>query len=232
MAAGYAKRMRPLTDNLPKPLLEVGGTPLLTHIIEHLIHVGVTKIIINGYHAIDPLKHYMKRIAERHPDIEFILSEEDELLDTGGGAVKAMQYFSNEPFYMINGDAFWVNPKGQDTLELLSKAFEEFNCDLILLLQSTESMALTGAVGDYHLRNGNAVRAHDKQGDHMFTGIRICHPRILKEYKEEFFSFLKIMDEMDVKKDLYGQSHDGEWYHISTPDDLAEVNQKLFGIPA
>lgn len=234
MAAGHAKRMRPLTDNLPKPLLKVGGEPLLTHIIDHLIEAGTTRIVINGWHAIAPLKTYVETISKTHPDVDFILSEETELLETGGGAVQALQYLDpNEPFYMINGDAFWVNAPQVKTLKALADVQAETDADLVLLLQPTSSMAMTTPVGDYHLDcGGKATRAKDKNGDHMFAGVRIAHPRILDGYKPEFFSFLSIMDEQEEKGVLYGYAHQGDWYHISTPNDLDEVNKDLFGMSA
>lgn len=230
MAAGQAQRMRPLTDNTPKPLLAVGGTPLLTHIIDHLVYVGVDKIIINAWHAIEALKAYMKTIQSTYPEIEFILSEETELLETGGGAVQALQYLDRDaPFYMINGDAYWMNAPYQNTLETLAVKQAETKADLILLLQPIDSMTLTGAVGDYDLNGHKATRALDKNGNHMFTGVRIAHPRILSGYKAEHFSFLTIMDAMDAECSLYGMAHEGEWYHISTPADLDSVNACLLG---
>jgi MurNAc alpha-1-phosphate uridylyltransferase len=225
MAAGYATRMRPLTDTLPKPLLEVRGKPLLTHIIHHLDAEDVTKIVINGYHAIAPLKHYIKDIAKHYPHIEFILSEETELLETGGGAVQALKYLDNDnPFYMINGDAFWINPKNSQTLRDLKTAWNSEAQDMILLLQSCQSMNMATNVGDYEIDNLHAVRSKTKNGTHIFAGVRICMPHIIKPYALENFSFLKIMDACEQNKRLGALSHKGEWYHISTPQDLDMIN--------
>lgn len=230
MAAGYATRMRPLTDHLPKPLLKVGDLPLLTHIINHLLVEGVTKIIVNGYHAIDPLREYMDHISKQHPSCEFILSEEDELLETGGGAVQARQYLTeNEPFYMINGDAFWVNGASVRTLQDLADKFDRRDCSLLLLLQSCSSMAMTEAVGDYNIdESGLAVRSKNKNGTYMFSGVRVCMPCVLDGYVAEKYSFLKNMDDQENQGKLCGLAHKGEWYHISTPADLDEVNDALF----
>jgi len=232
MAAGHATRMRPLTDNLPKPLLEVNHKPLLTHIIDHLIAEKVSKIIINGYHAIEPLRDYMIDIQSRYPDVKFILSEEAELLETGGGAVLALQYLdTDKPFYMINGDAFWVNPCEGPSLQSLAKTWQDKSFDIVLLLQPTSSMGLTTAVGDYDIGQGNiASRNLDKNGGYMFTGVRICTPNVLKNYKVEKFSFLKMMDEAESKGKLGGAIHHGDWYHISEPDDLNDVNRDVFGV--
>ena len=226
MAAGHATRMRPLTDALPKPLLKVHGKPLLTHIVEHLLAEGVTRIVVNGYHAIDALKAYMAEIQKAYPQCEFILSEETELLETGGGAVQALQYLDDtEPFYMINGDAYWVNPPQSKTLHDLAQAWDAGRYDLLLLLQPCQSMAMTTPVGDYALHDAMASRAKGKDGTHMFTGVRICMPTIIEPYVLEKFSFLTIMDECESRTRLGGVNHGGEWYHISTPEDLVSVNE-------
>lgn len=230
MAAGHATRMRPLTDNLPKPLLEINKIPLLTHIINHLLAEQVTHIVINGYHAIQPLRDYIDEIKKKYPQCDFTLSEEDQLLETGGGAIHALQYLDkNEPFYMINGDAFWVNPHHQSSLAKLAEYWDEKKHDVALLLQSCQSMAMTEAVGDYNIKNGLAYRTLDKNGTYMFTGVRICTPSILNKYILEKFSFLKIMDDVQMYDRLGGVAHNGNWYHISTPEDLYDVNTALFG---
>lgn len=226
-AAGHATRMRPLTDNLPKPLLEVHGRFLLAHIVDELINVGVTKIVINGYHAVEKLYGFMDGIRNEYSDCEFILSEETELLETGGGAVQALQYIGvDQPLYMINGDAYWINGE-ENTLEHLSANWRE-EMDCLLLLQSTQSMAMTEAVGDYDIGSGGqAKRSHAKAGEYMFTGIRISHPRVFDGREVEKFSFLELMDACEEKETLYGLEHGGEWYHLSTPADLDEVNAEL-----
>jgi len=228
MAAGYATRMRPLTDNLPKPLLKVDGQPMLTHIINHLIAEDVTKIIVNGYHALEPLRNYMEDIARAYPQCDFILSEETELLETGGGAVLANQYLTpDEPFYMINGDAYWINHIKETSLGELSQKWTASKYDILLLLQSCASMAMTEAIGDYDIKDGFATRLINKSGEYMFTGVRVCMPYVLEKYNIEKFSFLKMMDDTESKNRLGGVNHNGEWYHISIPSDLDEVNDVL-----
>ena len=224
-AAGHATRMRPLTDDLPKPLLQVNGQPLLTHIIDHLIVEGVTTIIINGFHAIDHLHDYMNDIRVEYPNIDFILSKEDELLETGGGAVKALPHIDMDtPLYMINGDAYWVNASQGRTINQLQNTWHE-GMECLLLLQSTTSMNMTEAVGDYNINdNALAVRSHDKSGEFMFTGIRIIDPKILNGRAIHKFSFLEFMDGCENNNTLHAIAHEGDWYHLSTPVDLDEVN--------
>lgn len=226
LAAGFATRMRPLTDNLPKPLVVLGNKPLLAHIIERLIEVGVTRIVINGFHRIEKLQDYLPIIQKTYPDVTFILSVENEILETGGGAVQALQHLDTQkPFYMINGDAYWI---GDHTLQNLSDIFLNSKNDMTLLLQAVSSMPSSDAKGDYNIIDDQAVRDLNKNGTHMFTGIRALHPHVLNDYKQTKFSFLENMDAAEVKNKLGALNHKGDWYHISTPKDLDDTHKILF----
>lgn len=228
-AAGFAQRMRPLTDNLPKPLLHLGSKPLLTHAIDHCVAEGVKKIIINGHHAIEKLKIYIETIQPLYPSTEIILSEEHAILETGGGAVKAACYIDpDQPLFMINGDSFWINAPGEKTLGRLAQHFDPSEMDCLLSLQHKND--LTNAGGDYDItQDGKAKRSHDKTGEYMFNGLRIINPKILQNYAIECFSFLQIMDDCEASGRLGGLPHKGEWYHLSTPQDLQEAQQKIYG---
>lgn len=229
LAAGFAKRMRPLTDTLPKPLVKLNGKPLLGHILDALQAEGVERVVVNGHHSIDPLREYIAWASAQYKGVEIILSEENDILETGGGAVKALDYLDKtQPFYMVNGDAYWVNPAKETTLGAMRRLWNPQAMDMILLLQQADKMGLTQGVGDYNLQGGQCVRVMDRNGTHMFAGVRILDSRILDGYEVEKFSFLKVMDETEARFRLYGYDHQGEWYHISTPQDLEAVENTLF----
>jgi MurNAc alpha-1-phosphate uridylyltransferase len=100
--------------------------------------------------------------------------------------------------------------------------------DVLLLLQPVDQMELTHGVGDYDIdASGHIIRTSDKSGSHMFTGIRIVHPRIFDNTPEGAFSFLQCMDKAQQQSKLHGISYDGQWHHISTPEDLQSVNEIL-----
>jgi MurNAc alpha-1-phosphate uridylyltransferase len=221
-AAGHGTRMRPLTNSLPKPMVELNGEPLLMHIIRHLDNAGVTKIVINGHHAVDKLVDYMPTVQSKFPHIDFVLSIEDALLDTGGGTVQALQYLDiTQPLYMINGDAYWVNSTQSNTLADLAEAWNDADMDCLLLLQKSKIM------GDYNMHDGMAVRAHDKSGRYAFTGVRVMHPRCIQRRTLNKFSFLEVMDECERNERLSAINHNGTWYHLSTPSDVLETEKAL-----
>jgi MurNAc alpha-1-phosphate uridylyltransferase len=100
--------------------------------------------------------------------------------------------------------------------------------DILLLLQPVANMELTKGIGDYDLLpNGQAIRSKDKTGKYMFAGVRISKTEIFEKIPEDTFSYLQLMDKAETQGKLYGLIHDGEWHHISTPEDLEQVNQAI-----
>lgn len=224
LAAGLGTRLRPYTDTLPKPLVPVNRRPLLDYIFDHLKAVGVHDVTVNLHHKPDELRKFL----QSRPDLNIAQSFEEELLDTGGGVKKVLSTLGDRPFYIINGDAFWLDGPQESGLMRLQEAFDDTRMDILLLLQPVGRMILTEGVGDYDLlENGQAVRNTGKTGTHMFAGIRLCHPRVFASAPEGKFSFLQLMDQAQAQGRLYGLEHDGDWHHISTPADLEAVNAAL-----
>lgn len=221
LAAGKGTRLRPHTDMMPKPMVPIAGRSIIKRTIQKLADVGVEEIVINLHHLADVLKDHLKDVA--HPKI--ILSYEEELLETGGGLKKALGHFGSQPYYIINGDALWDEGPNDSILKRLADLWDASTMDILQMVQPKDGMSLTGFVGDYDMdENGHLTRSKEKQGAFMFGGIRIAHPRIFEGSPDGAFSFLQLMDKAQERGRLYGIAHDAEWYHISTPEDLAAVD--------
>ena len=221
LAAGKGTRLRPQTDTMPKPMVPVGGRSIIKRTIQKLAKEGVEEIVVNIHHLADILKDHLKDVGS--PKI--ILSYEDELLETGGGLKKALGYFGSQPYYIINGDALWDEGAGESILKRLADSWDDNTMDILQMVQPRDGMSLTGFVGDYDMdAQGRLSRSKEKQGAYMFGGIRIAHPRIFEGSPDGAFSFLQLMDKAQEQGRLYGIAHDAEWYHISTPEDLAAVD--------
>ncbi len=225
MAAGFGSRLQPLTLTRPKPLVEVAGQPLLSHIIDALRDVGVRDVTINAHYLSEQIESY----AQNRDDVALHVSYEPEILDTGGGLKQVLSHFKKCPFYVINGDAYWVDKSlKQNALDVLFSHWDGNIMDILMLLQPVNQMVLTQGVGDYDLqKDGQAVRRLDKGGDYMFTSLRINHPRIFDDAPDGAFSYLQLMDAAQAKGRLYGVVYEGDWHHISTPVDLQAVNESL-----
>ena len=221
LAAGKGTRLRPHTDTMPKPMVPVGGRSIIKRTIQKLAKEGVEEIVVNIHHLADILKDHLKDVGS--PKI--ILSYEDELLETGGGLKKALGYFGSQPYYIINGDALWDEGAGESILKRLADSWDDNTMDILQMVQPRDGMSLIGFVGDYDMdAQGRLSRSKEKQGAYMFGGIRIAHPRIFEGSPDGAFSFLQLMDKAQEQGRLYGIAHDAEWYHISTPEDLAAVD--------
>ena len=224
LAAGLGTRLRPYTDTMPKPMVPVQGKPIIGHILDQLVTAGVASATVNLHHKADILRDYLKT----RNDIDIHESYEETLLDTGGGAKKALLTLGSKPFYMINGDAFCVDGPSGSALLNLASAYNEVTMDILLLLEPVNRMVLTQGVGDYAVVEINRpLRSHERQGQYMFAGIRICHPRIFDDMPDGKFPFLSLMDKAERDERLFAHIHDGDWHHISTPEDLSRVNESL-----
>ena len=224
LTAGKGNRLRPYTDDKPKPMVEIDGKPILHYIVEKIKEFGIKNITMNLFYLGDRIEKYFK--GSTNPRIHF--SHENILLDTGGGVKKALRNMQGEPFFLINGDAFWQDIPAISALEQLARDWNPDIMDMLLLLQPVKEMTITQGVGDYNFQENNHItRTADQSGSHMFTGIRIVHPRIFDDTPEGAFSFLHCMDKAQEAGRLYGVSYEGQWHHISTPKDLESVNELL-----
>ena len=220
LAAGRGTRLRPYTDYRPKPLVEVGGRSLIDHLIDQLIAAGIADVHINLHHRGEQLRRHLS--ARR--DIRLHFYDEPELLDTGGGIKQALPYMDGLPFIAMNGDAFLHDCGVTSALEALMHDWAPGNMDMRLLLEPCSQMTLTGCVGDYTLDDDmRAKLCPDKDGDHMFTGIRLCDPGLFANTPEGAFAFLDLMQEAEARGRLFGTINPGRWHHISRGADYEAV---------
>lgn len=220
LAAGFGKRLRPHTDDKPKPMVEVGGYTLIDHTIDHLILAGIKDLTVNTHYQADVLHEHL----EKRDDADFNISHEPEILDTGGGIKNALNHFQDEDFFIVSGDGLWSDGPENKALKRLSDAWDPEKMDILMLLQPVETMSVTKGVGDYDLdAEGKATRSMDQTGKLMFTSIRINRSSIFDDTPDKPFSYLELMDKAEAQGRLYGIAHDGDWHHISTPEDLEAV---------
>ena len=226
-AAGFGKRMRPLTKEVPKPLLKVNGKPIIFYIIEDLINLNFKNIVINTHHLSerfhDELKPYSRTIK-----IVF----EEEILDTGGGFLNAIKrnYFSNlkSPKVLINGDVLWKKTVNSPIKNILRNWNEE-KMDLLLCLIKKRYFFGYKGKGDFNLEEPQKEISRlklERQKDFVFSGLQIVKPKLLQKKNKKKFSMREIFFS-NIKKKIYGINDKNEWYHISEPDDLKNVNDNI-----
>jgi MurNAc alpha-1-phosphate uridylyltransferase len=224
LAAGFGSRLRPYTDAVPKPMVKVGGVPMIDRALDALITAGVTHVVVNTHYLAEVLEAHLKKRSK--PVIT--LSHEPTLLDTGGGVKKMLPALGDKPFYVLAGDSVWTDGISGNSLLRLAKNWNPDTMDILTLMQPLENMVLTHGVGDYDvLPDGRCIRSKDKTGKYMWTNIRLNTPELYRDAPDGSFSFLSLLDRAESQGRLRALIHDGDWHHISTPADLERVNASI-----
>lgn len=217
MAAGLGTRMRPLTNDRPKPLITVHGKPLIDHALDRLVAAGVELAVVNLHYKAEMLRAYL----DKRRDIEIRYSaEEDALLDTGGGVVKALPHFQNEPFFILNSDSIWVEGYSS-ALPTMAQLWDESRMDALLLLAAMVSaLGYEGWRGDFRLATtGHVSRVPDRViSPFAFPGVQLAHPRLFADPPAPAFSTNVMWNRAIAKERLFGSRLDGVWLHVGSPE--------------
>ena len=227
LGAGFGKRMRPLTDHIPKPMIEIAGRSLIYRILDKMVKAGIEEVVVNTHYKADILREHLEAYKHGPQSLHIMISHEEGILDTGGGIVRALSYFKGEPFYVVAGDSLWEDGPSGCVFSRLARHWDPQCMDIVTLMQPLSRMHLTHGHGDYDLKeDGRVKRSLDKSGAYMWTNIRLNHPAIYDNYEETCFSFLDIMDQKEKEGRFFALVHDGDWHHVSTPEDRANVEME------
>jgi MurNAc alpha-1-phosphate uridylyltransferase len=224
LAAGLGLRMRPLTATRPKALIPVSGRALIDHALDHLAAAGVDTAVVNVHWLGDQI---VAHVADRRRP-RVAISREPELLETGGGVVKALPELGAAPFFVVNADMLWLDGT-VPALERLGRAWRDADMDALLLLHRTVAAVGYDGTGDYFADQlgGLARRKQGEVAPHVYAGVQLLHPRLLADAPSGAFSLNRSFDRAEAAGRLFGIVHDGLWFHIGTPGDLAEAQRRL-----
>lgn len=213
LAAGRGERMRPLTDKVPKPLLEVAGKALIVYQIEALEAAGIKNIVINTGHLGDQIQYELGMGESFGVQIQYS-DEGDDILETAGGIIKALPLLGDEPFIVANADIF--------TDFDYSSLPEQLNSDAHLILVDNPSHNLSG---DFAYKEGRIIGQSDQ--NLTYSGIAVFQPRFFKNCKPGRSPLAPLLHQSAQSNRLSGQHFKGMWSDIGTPDRLKEINDSL-----
>ena len=211
LAAGLGKRMKPLTLEIPKPLLKIGKHNLLERAINLLIENGVEEVTINVHYLGDQIKKF---IEEKNYKINISISDEkDNLLDTGGGILKGTSSFDdNDPFIVINPDTLWNKNYNQEIKNLSKLYFKEKKpCMLVVNKNLSFDKSFNG---DFTL-SGYEISKEEKN-QFIYTGLQIMNRRVFSKEDVKIFSMNKIWNQLIKEKNLLGMQSTQDFYHLNT----------------
>lgn len=222
LGAGFGTRMAPLTDTVPKPLVPLCGKPLIDWPIDRLAAAGVKNFVVNTHYLSDQMVAHFKGRKD------VALNHEAEIQETGGGVRDALDKIGAEPFFVTSSDAIWFDGT-EPAARRMQKAWNPEAMDaLLLLVPVTDSYGYDGP-GDYYLEpDQRAVHRGDRLvAPYLFGGLQILKPDLFKDAPDGPFPLRKIYNKVQETGRLYGVTHDGEWYHIGTPESLHEVEEVI-----
>jgi N-acetyl-alpha-D-muramate 1-phosphate uridylyltransferase len=225
LAAGLGVRMKPLTDRIPKPMVKVGGKALIDHVLDRLLDAGVEQAVVNVHYLADVLMRHLA--GRRAPDI-VISDERGQLLETGGGVVKALPLIGPQPFFHINSDTIWIDGVKPNLL-LLAEAFDRARMDALLLLAPTISSIGYAGRGDYSMTpDGRLKRRGEREVvPFVYSGAAIFSPALFTGAPTGAFSLTRLFARAEEAGRLYGLRLDGTWMHVGTPEAVAEAEKAL-----
>ncbi|MCL4112504.1 UNVERIFIED_CONTAM: hypothetical protein GTU68_039414 [Idotea baltica] len=221
LAAGRGERMRPLTDHTPKPLLEVGGKPLIEWHIEHLKKAGFLDIVINIAWLGNQIPEVLGDGSRFGVNLVYSDEQNSGALETAGGIVKALPLLceesSNEPFLVVNGDVWCdfpysnINPlKNEDLAHLILVNNPEHNPN-----------------GDFELELDNSRLNEEGSNKQTFSGIGYYHPKLFNTLEAGKRPLAPLLREQMRNNKISGELFTGDWRDIGTPERLDDLNLSL-----
>jgi MurNAc alpha-1-phosphate uridylyltransferase len=225
LAAGLGTRMKPITDRIPKPLVQVGDRTLLDHVLDPLAEAGVRRAVVNVHHLADQIE---QAVAGRRTPAVVISDERAQILDSGGGVARALPHLG-ETFLIRNADSFWTD-RGPSNLARMMEAFDPARMDTLLLLAPMEGSVGFDGPGDFFLdaegrlaRRGTAARA-----PYAYAGAAIMRRADFAGRTDgEVFSLNALWNASLAKGRLHGLVLDGLWLHVGTPEAIGEAERAL-----
>ena len=225
LAAGFGKRILPLTLNCPKSLLKIGEETLLSNTLKFLELFGVKQVVVNVHYLKEQIIDYINK--NKFNLTVHIVKEENKILDTGGGVLNAIQYFSNEPFLIINPDTIWSSDYLKE-LKLMEKIFfENKKSKCSILVVKKEKSFDRSLRGDFNLENNLISRKDKNDLNYIYVGLQIIKPKVFSGLDLRVFSINKIWDQLIESNELYGMESKVDFLHVSTLDIYKSLLKKI-----
>jgi MurNAc alpha-1-phosphate uridylyltransferase len=225
LAAGLGLRMRPLTETMPKPLLEVAGEALLDHVVGEAVAEGFSHFVVNAHHHAGQIAEHVGRLAAATPQLRFRLSAEPDLLDTGGGIKQALPLLDTDPILAMNADAFW--PRGADApLGRMLARHAAGNADIVLLCAQPHRALGFSRSHDFCLDpRGRLTRDYGQPV--IYAGVALVGRQLVEATPEPKFSLYRLFVEALERERLLGVVLDAPWLHVGDPSALEKAEAFL-----
>jgi MurNAc alpha-1-phosphate uridylyltransferase len=225
LAAGLGTRMRAFNGQIPKPLVQVGGKPLIDYVLDRLAAQGVERAVVNVHHLADQIERHLA--GRTRPQI-MISDERAELLGTAGGVVKALPQLGDAPFFHVNSDTIWIDGV-KPNLGRLAAAFEPARMDALLLVAPTATSIGYSGRGDFAMApDGVLTRRGEREVvPFVYAGAAILTPAFFAGSPTGSSSMTPLFDRAAEAGRLCGLRLEGVWMHVGTPDAIKAAEEAI-----
>lgn len=222
LAAGLGTRMRPITETIPKPLVQIGGKPLIDYALDILAEAGVRRAVVNVHHLADQMEAHLA--AYRGLDV-VISDERERLMNSGGGLAKGLKLLGRGPVYVMNADLFWVGdkPGAEANLPRLARFFDPERMDMALLCARPDQATGHGEKNDFNLGSDGRLARYRDGDPHpvIYAGAIVLNSALLDDAPADAFNLNIYFDKAIAAGRLYGLPLEGHWLTVGTPDAIA-----------
>ncbi|MFN0262315.1 nucleotidyltransferase family protein [Tepidamorphus sp. 3E244] len=221
LAAGLGKRMRPLTDTTPKPLVPVRGRALIDYVLDKAAESGIGQCVVNVHYLADKLEAHL---ASRQSPSITISDERGLLLETGGGVKHALPALPDDAFFVLNSDSFWIEG-ARPLLTRMAEAWDPERMDMLLALANSATSTGYAGNGDFLMDPEGRLsrRPESIVAPFVYMGVCILKPELFDGTPDDAFSLNVLFDSAIEAERLFGIRLDGLWMHVGTPDAIAEA---------
>lgn len=229
LAAGLGTRMRPLTNDRPKALVEVAGKALIDHMLDRLVAAGVETAVVNVHYFADLVEAHLKARSARGLGPRIVISDERaQALETGGGIKHALGLLGDEPVFVANIDSVWIEQAGA-AIDAVAAAWDPARMDVCLMLASTTGSLGFHDTGDVFLTDDGLVRFKDagETAPLVYVGVHICKPAITADGPEGPFSLLPLWKRLAAEHRVHGVAPKGLGMHVGDPQAKLAAEAKL-----
>ncbi len=224
-AAGFGKRMQPITATTPKPLVSIGGRPLIDHMLDRLVEVDVDCAVVNVHYLADQIEAHLRH--RRRPAI-VISDERSVLLDQGGGIKRALTFLGSDCFFICNTDAVWIEGP-QSNMAQLAAVWDPARMDILLLVATTAPSVGVDWPGDFTMAaDGRLARREERKvAPFVYAGVGIVKAELFQSVNKDVFRLAPFFFAAADRGRLFGQRLEGIWLHVGTPRAVQEAEEAM-----
>ena len=219
LCAGYGKRLLPLTNNIPKPLLQIKNKSLLDNTIEFIKSIGITRIKINTFYLADQISNFIKK---KNYDLKIdVVNDGKKILDTGGGINNLIKFDNEENFITFNPDTLW-NSNYIETISNMQNYFFKNKINNLLMVVNKNKSFDKRFKGDFNIKNSNLSK--DIKNEYVYTGCQIINKSIFSNINKEIFSMNEVWNQLLTNKKLYGFESLNNFLHVTDIEIFKKIS--------